>query len=92
MKKRKGSIAGVVLVLIALAIMYSVLIICLKVIRNVPTTYYNLLPASDITDFDRDGIPDNIDDSDGDGVADKNDPTPYGTSNLPLYKHKFIGR
>lgn len=42
--------------------------------------YYNTLPVSEMNaDFDKDGIPNYADDSDGDTISDKNDPTPFGT-------------
>lgn len=50
----------------------------LNFIHRLPSTYFDMLPASSSTDFDRDGIPDYIDDSDGDGIADDKDPQPYG--------------
>lgn len=74
------SIAGVVLVGVMLMALVAVVQISLLAIRSIPTQYYFSLPASDQTDLDRDGIPDNRDDSDGDGVADSLDPTPYGES------------
>lgn len=46
-------------------------------LKSVPMHYYNTLPLSTSGDLDRDGILDYYDDSDGDGIADNVDPTPF---------------
>lgn len=59
----------------------------LEVIRTIPERYLLSLPVSNGADYDRDGIPDYIDDSDGDGIADYIDSQPYGKgSRLLLIK------
>ena len=62
----------------------------LQSIRHMPGHYYNLLPSSDRTDMDNDGIPDTIDDSDGDGISDKMDALPYGT-NVDIFELRTTG-
>lgn len=49
-------------------------------IRETAVEYYNALPVSQsLADFDRDGIPNSIDDSDGDTISDMYDATPFGS-------------
>lgn len=77
-KKGGGTLVGTVLICIAVIAMVAVVQISLHVLRSLPGHYYNLLPVSGTLDIDRDGIPDYIDDSDGDGIADQTDVKPYG--------------
>ena len=72
------SLIANVLVVGAIVVMVGLAHASLKVIHSLPNHYYNLLPVANQTDLDRDGIPDYIDDSDGDGIADAQDPLPYG--------------
>ena len=73
-------IVAAILVTIIMVGIYFVTQMSLKVISQLPVHYYHSLPSSNKTDFDRDGIPDYIDDSDGDGIADLHDATPYGAN------------
>jgi len=59
---------------------FGIVIPQLRVIHEVSVGYYNALPVSQsLADFDRDGIPNSIDDSDGDTISDMYDATPFGT-------------
>ncbi|MBT3293088.1 hypothetical protein HN512_04215 [Candidatus Peregrinibacteria bacterium] len=67
-----GIIMGVML-----TIVFSIVIPRLAFLNKyLPVAYYNTLPVSNTGDIDRDGIPDTIDDSDGDSIADAYDATP----------------
>lgn len=67
---------------VLLTIMFSVVIPRLNFINKyLPVAYYNTLPVSKTGDMDRDGIPDMIDDSDGDHIADAYDATPLKGDN-----------
>lgn len=61
-------------VLLAVSSMIGMAVVMLRFIQQSPAHYYNLLPVSRETDFDRDGIADYYDDSDGDGISDDQDP------------------
>ena len=51
----------------------------LQMLNEIVFGYYSSLPVSEQSaDFDRDGIPNHIDDSDGDTISDKYDATPFG--------------
>lgn len=64
---------------IMLTIVFSIVIPRLSFMNKImPVAYYNSLPVSNTGDMDRDGIPDTIDDSDGDHIADAYDATPLG--------------
>lgn len=63
---------------VMLTIVFSVVIPRLNFMNKfLPQAYYNSLPVSNTGDMDRDGIPDTIDDSDGDRIADAYDATPF---------------
>ena len=47
-------------------------------IKAMQENYINMSINNNAMDIDRDGIPDAIDDSDGDSIPDKYDATPYG--------------
>ena len=72
-----GGFAKGILVVIFLIAVFGLVSLLLNVIQGSQITYYNLLPVSDQRDLDRDGIPDYIDDSDGDGISDSIDANPY---------------
>ena len=56
--------------------------------------YYHSLPVAVNMDVDRDGIVDQIDDSDGDSIADTMDATPFGVvgtaEESKVYLHNTI--
>ncbi len=63
---------------VMLTIVFSVVIPRLTFMNKyLPMAYYNTLPVSHEGDMDRDGIPDTIDDSDRDHIADAYDATPF---------------
>lgn len=63
---------------IMMTIVFSIVIPRLNFLNKfLPVAYYNTLPVSNTGDMDRDGIPDTIDDSDGDHIADAYDATPF---------------
>lgn len=70
---------GTILIFIAIASVLAVVQSSMNVFQSLPGHYHNLLPVSRTLDIDRDGIPDYIDDSDGDGIADNTDAKPYGS-------------
>lgn len=59
-------------------------------IKAMQNNYAVTLNGQYIQDLDRDGISDNFDDSDGDGVADALDPTPYGPDSTIFSLKKLI--
>jgi hypothetical protein len=64
---------------VMLTIIFSIVIPRLNFMnRYLPVAYYNSLPIANQGDMDKDGIPDTIDDSDGDKIADAYDATPFG--------------
>ena len=74
-----------------MVVMFIVARRALEVIATIPDRYYQLLPVSNTADFDLDGILDYIDDSDGDGIADADDATPYGRNiETLLERSKFL--
>lgn len=50
----------------------------MRAVEDMIFHYYHSLPIAMNADNDRDGISDDFDDSDGDGIADISDPTPFG--------------
>ena len=78
MKKGFSSIFGAIMIALVVVVCILVVQISLKTIQSMPIQYYDLLPASNQIDLDGDQIPDVIDDSDGDGIPDHQDVTPYG--------------
>jgi hypothetical protein len=58
---------------------FAIVIPQLHALNEVAFGYYHSLPVSELNgDFDKDGIPNHIDDSDGDTISDKYDATPFG--------------
>lgn len=76
--------SAVILTLVFIGCMFYMAFKTLEVIRSIPQKYFNSLPVSNTADFDRDGIPDYIDDSDGDGIPDDKDISPYGRGSRVL--------
>tara|TARA_Y100000310_G_scaffold336436_1_gene420976 strand:+ start:144 stop:407 length:264 start_codon:yes stop_codon:yes gene_type:complete len=68
---------------VLLVVSFAIAIPQLHMINELVFGYYNTLPIAEVNaDFDRDGIPNYIDDSDGDSISDKYDLTPMGASLL----------
>ena len=62
---------------VMMTIVFSIVIPRLTFLNKfLPMAYYKTLPVSQQGDIDRDGIPDTIDDSDHDHIADAYDATP----------------
>ncbi|PIR52657.1 hypothetical protein COU76_05320 [Candidatus Peregrinibacteria bacterium CG10_big_fil_rev_8_21_14_0_10_49_10] len=64
---------------VLLVVGFAIVIPQIHVLNEMVLGYYNTLPVSESADFDRDEIPNTIDDSDGDHISDKYDSTPFGT-------------
>ena len=59
---------------------FAIVVPQLHMLNEMVFGYYNTLPVAEQShDFDRDGIPNSADDSDGDTISDKHDATPFGT-------------
>ena len=62
-----------------LVVGFAIVVPGLHMLNELAFGYYNTLPVAEGSDdFDRDGIPNYIDDSDGDTISDKFDITPFG--------------
>ena len=76
-KQLSQEVSAGIMMGVMLTIVFSVVIPRLNFMNKyLPMVYYNSLPVSNTGDIDRDGIPDTIDDSDGDSIADAYDATP----------------
>lgn len=68
---------------------FAIVIPQLHVLNEVAIGYYQSLPVSELnSDFDKDGIPNYIDDSDGDTISDKHDATPFGVLHAAAKEEK----
>lgn len=70
----------------SMALLTAILVVCnftlflprIRAIEDMVFHYYHTLPLASNSDVDRDGIVDDLDDTDGDGIPDYIDISPFG--------------